>query len=140
MQRLLLGFMALLMLTPVLTCAMPFCPVKATQAAAVSASIDESNLPPCHRQALKKGLETPTKEGVMLALDCMGIDLFNSGVTTDMPYPDIAADMIHYIWVDVAAGYGVMPESVRTIRGPPDDMVRVEYAPPLILTTQRFRI
>jgi hypothetical protein len=141
MQRLLLGFMTLLMLTPVLTCAMPFCPIKAAQAAAVSKSIDESNLPPCHRLALKQKAEGESKKsGPMFVLDCMGIDLSNSGVQADMPHPDIALDMIHHIWADSSSDYSFLPHDIYTIRGPPIETARVKHETPLILSTQRFRI
>ncbi len=122
MRKTLLGFMALLMLTPVLMCAMAFCPMQAAQAA---------DAQPCH--------EADGHDGLMLAMDCMGVDLFQADVSNDIQ-PDLSLDSIDYAWVDLVAYYNFLPSNINGIRGPPDRAERPNTDPSLILTTQRFRI
>lgn len=126
MRKILLGFMTFLMLTPILTCAMPFCPMKGAQAAETK---------PCHQSKSSK------KSGSMMLLDCMGVDLFQPALQADVPGPDNAADTIHFAWADLTADYSFQPVDLHGIRGPPDGDRRTSInRPSLILTTQRFRI
>ncbi|MCB9982721.1 MAG: hypothetical protein H6861_03465 [Rhodospirillales bacterium] len=113
------------MLTPILTCAMPFCPMKGAQAAEAK---------PCHQSKDSK------KSGPMMALDCMGVDLFQPSLQADVPQPDTSVDVIHFVWADLTADYGFQPVDIHGIRGPPDWAGRTPGQPSLILTTQRFRI
>lgn len=88
----------------------------------------------------EKKVDDGKNSGPMFVLDCMGIDLSNSGVQVDMPHPHIALDLLHHIWAVSTEEFGSHPEDVDTIRGPPDEIVRASHETPLILTTQRFRI
>lgn len=124
MRRILLGFMTFLMLTPILTCAMAFCPMQVAQAAEQK---------PCHQS------DDTKKDGPMFALDCMGVDLFQADVQTDVPVPD-GDDVLHFVWADLTAGDSFQPADIHGIRGPPDGAGRTPNQPSLILTTQRFRI
>ena len=130
MRRLILGFMTLLMLTPVLTCVMAFCPMESAQAAEPK---------PCHQseEAQKDG----QKGGPMFALDCMGVDLFQSGVQADIVQPDLSVDHIDFVWADITANYDFLLTSGHFIRGPPfDDSPPYLNSTDLYLTTQRLRI
>ena len=130
MRKILLGFMTLLMLTPVLTCMMAFCPMQSAQAA-------ESK--PCHQseEAQKDG----QKSGPMFALDCMGVDLFQQDVQTDVVQPDLSVDHIDFVWADLTPNYDFLLASGHFIRGPPfDDSPPHLNSTDLYLTTQRLRI
>ena len=83
MKRYLLGFLMLTMLTPSLACAMAFCPMETTQTPGVS----------CH----ESNDETAAP---MLALDCMGVDLFQQDVNNDIQ-PDQSIKKIDYAWADL---------------------------------------
>lgn len=123
MKKTLLGFLTLLMLTPALTCAMAFCPMQAAQAA---------DMPTCHDAVGSGGY-------LMLALDCMGVDLFQTDVSYDVQ-PDLSLDSADYAWADLASGYNFKPDNIHGIRGPPDRLDQPNTAASIILTTQRFRI
>ena len=125
MRKILLGFMTLLMLTPVMTCAMAFCPMQSAHA---------GEQKPCHQSKDSK------KDGPMLALDCMGVNLFQQDAQADVPQPQASVDIIHFAWADLTAGYNFQPTAVHFIRGPPFDTERPQSQPSIILTTQRFRI
>ncbi|GJL85420.1 MAG: hypothetical protein DHS20C02_11950 [Micavibrio sp.] len=121
MRKVLLGFMTLLMLTPVLACGMAFCPTMANAA----------EQQPCH--------ETDGNDGPMLVVDCMGVDLFQQDVSNDIQ-PDLSVDNVDYAWADLVADYNFQPDNINGIRGPPDQALRPQPQPSIILTTQRFRI
>ncbi len=123
MSKFLLGFMTFLMLTPVLACAMAFCPMQTAQAAEQE---------PCHEAE-------DNDSGPMLALDCMGVDLFQQDVSNDIQ-PDSSVDSSSYVWADQVADYSFLPGSINSIRGPPDRGKQPQNQPSTILTTQRFRI
>ncbi|MGN7439382.1 MAG: hypothetical protein ACTHOO_12150 [Alcanivorax sp.] len=130
MRRMMLGFMTLLMLTPVLTCVMAFCPLESAQAAEPK---------PCHQseEAQKDG----QKSGPMFALDCMGVDLFQPGVQADIVQHDLSVDHIDFVWADITANYDFLLTSGHFIRGPPfDDRPPYLNSTDLYLTTQRLRI
>lgn len=122
MRKTFLGILTLLMLTPALTCAMAFCPMQTAQAAGGQ---------PCH--------EADDDAGLMLALDCMGVDLFQADVSNDVQ-PDLSVVSLDYVWADLVVAYNFQPNSINGIRGPPDRSVVPQSQLSLILTTQRFRI
>lgn len=124
MKKILLGFMTVLMLTPVLACAMTFCPMQSAQAAEPE---------PCH-ETEDKGAKLP-----MLALDCMGIDLFAQDISFDYQ-PDQQLDTLDFTWVNLTTEYDFNVGHDNAIRGPPDWSHISQTQPSLILTTQRFRI
>lgn len=115
--------MMLLMLTPSLACGMSDCPEP-----------DQSKPIPCHQS------EDSKKDGPMLTLDCMGVDLFQQDAQADVPQPHSSIDIIHFAWADLTADYNFLPVNIHGIRGPPDWAGRPQNQPPIILTTQRFRI
>lgn len=130
MRKILLGFMTFLMLTPVLTCVMAFCPMQSAQAAEPK---------PCHQseEAQKDG----QKSGPMFALDCMGVDLFQSDVQADVVQPDLSVDHIDFAWADLTPNYDSLLVSGHFIRGPPFDTSPSHLNNhDLYLTTQRLRI
>ncbi len=108
------------MLTPVLVCAMTLCPAQANAAQE-----------PCHQVAVDDVL--------MLAVDCMGVDLFQQDVSDYAP-PDGAVDLVVYAWADFIGGDPFLVHSSLDIRGPPDGVARIKFQSSLIFTTQRFRI
>lgn len=125
MRNFLLGFMTLLMLMPSLACAMTYCPMQSAQA-------EEQK--PCHQS------EDGKKDGPMLTLDCLGVDLFQQDAQADVPQPQSFVDIINFAWADLAADYNFLPVNIHGIRGPPDWAERTPNQPSIILTTQRFRI
>lgn len=130
MRRIMLGFMTLLMLTPVLTCVMAFCPLESAQAAEPK---------PCHQS--EEDQKDGQKSGPMFALDCMGVDLFQPGVQADIVQPDLSVDYIDFVWADIAPKYDFFLASGHFIRGPPfgDSPPHLNNTD-LYLTTQRLRI
>ncbi len=121
MKKMLLGFMTLLMLTPVLMCGMVFCPTMANAA----------EQQPCH--------QTGDSNGLMLVVDCMGVDLFQQDVSNNIQ-PDLSVDSVDYAWADLVDNYSFQPDNINGIRGPPDRTVEPQNQLSIILTTQRFRI
>ncbi len=130
MRKILLGFMTLLMLTPVLTCVMAFCPMQSAQAAEPV---------PCHQS--QESPKVGQKIGPMFALDCMGVDLFQQDTQTDVVQPQQSLDHIDFVWVDLTSNYTALISSNLFIRGPPFDTgpARLNNHD-LYLTTQRLRI
>lgn len=128
MRKTLLGFMTLLMLTPVLACAMTFCPMQSAQAAEPM---------PCHES--KGQSENKSPELPMLVLDCMGIDLFAQGTSVDYQ-PDQQLNTIDFTWADLSTKYDFSQSTSNTIRGPPNWLQISQTQPSIILTTQRFRV
>lgn len=143
MRRIILGFMTFLMLTPVLTCVMAFCPLQSAQAADVK---------PCHQQrdAATPDQQTPDMQnnmkqsGPMFALDCMGVDLFQPDMHTDfVTQPDQSSvDYIDMTWVDLTSGYDFRLAARYSSRGPPFDLAGPPHLQQhdLYLTTQRLRL
>ena len=116
-----------LMLTPILTCAMAFCPMQAAYAAPV---------PPCHQ--LEGGSQN---DAPMMALDCMGVDLFQQNVSIDVPQPDPSIDYLSFASADLFVGDRFKSYWAYGNRGPPfgaDVFLQAQRA--IILTTQRLRI
>ena len=97
-----------LMLTPVLACVMTFCPVQAS-AATTSGQI------PCH----ETNGDIDAKDGLMLAIDCMDVDLFQQDSVNVSP-PNQSIDSVDYVWAEIAADYNFSPADYNFIRGPPD--------------------
>lgn len=111
------------MFTPILMCGMAFCPTMANAA----------GQPSCHQA------DDNDRDSLMLAIDCMGVDLFQASVSSDIQ-PDQSADSVSYVWADLVAGYSVQIDTINGIRGPPDKVERLQNQLSIILTTQRFRI
>ena len=124
MRKIFLGFMALLMLTPVLACAMTFCP---SQAEAATPEM------PCHE---------PDKPSTpMLALDCMGIDLFQQDFNDTAFLIDQTVDKTDMPWIVMASVHKAQTSSFKSIRAPPfDPFEHMQTAPPPLITTQRIRL
>ena len=128
----------LLMVTPILTCAMPFCPMKGAQAATEESSA--ATPPPCHRTSAASQ-ESKKDRSPMLALDCMGVNLFQPDVPPDTPPPSPSVDIVHFFWNGENNGYNFDPAHLHSIRGPPEDWSdRHHSETSVILRTQRLRI
>ena len=113
----------LIMLTPSLACAMTYCPVQASKDAGASS---------CHQA------ENETKSP-MLALDCMGIDLFQADTSNDIQ-PNLSFDTIDFAWNTASSADDLYRGTKNTIRGPPNWSTTPLNPPSIIITTQRFRI
>jgi len=121
----------LVMITPSLACAMPIC------ADGKQAAITEQK--PCAEH--HSGSQKDKSNGkVRLLIDCMGVDLQVTDSQADLKTPDTHPDVIVYVLADEALLS--QPDFTGSkIRGPPTDwLVRSQTHPPIILTTQRFRI
>ena len=94
-EKLLLGLLMLIMLTPSLACAMTVCPMQKVKGSDMS----------CH-QSGENGAP-------MLVLDCMGLDLFQQDVNNDFQ-PDQSIEKIDYVWADLFNNTGFESNS-RTI-------------------------
>ncbi len=130
MRRILLGFMTLLIITPVLTCVMMFCVPESAQAAEPQ---------PCHQSA--KAQKDNPKSGPMFALDCMSVDLFQPGIQADIVQPDLSVDHIDFVWADIASSNDFLLTFRHFIRGPPFDTSPPHFkSTGLYLITQRLRI
>lgn len=149
MRKLILSFLALLMMTPSLVCFMAVCvmPQQAHADSAVSSGSHEepgshkSGVPPCH----ESGTDTmPVSGSIMLVQDCMGVDfsaadlagetlLKTANMDHSIPYPAFYSD------VDAMS---MMKHSSRLIRGPPRDAAALisSVSLPVYMATQRFRI
>lgn len=127
----LLSFMMLVMLTPSLACAMPVC--------ADGRQDIKTAQKPCaeHHSDPQKD---ESKGKVRLLIDCMGVNLQVADSNTDFKKPDTQSDVIVYMLVNETL-LSQPDYIVSKIRGPPPDWLsRPETHPPIILTTQRFRI
>ena len=122
MRKTLLGFLTLLMLTPIMMCGMAFCPMQA----------EASEISPCHQSDDNNG------DGVMLVVDCMEVDLFQHDADSDIQH-NISLDNVDYYWVDLDF-ISDFQLAANSIRGPPDNYINPRSYISLIHTTQRFRI
>lgn len=124
----------LVMLTPSLACAMPIC--------ADSPKTPQPGHSPCVEHYASP--EDTQKSGdssdkVNLLIDCMGVDLQTADDQADIKKYDVT-DIVAYVSADESLAS--QPDFINSkIRGPPPDwLARSETHPPIILTTQRFRI
>lgn len=135
MRKLLVALMMLVMLAPSLACAMPVC---GTHIAAQVASM------PCADHADGMGAQASQTEHadqkLMLLKDCMGVDL-QVAESVHIDKPDVHSPVsVFALNNDLSVMMGIARES-DAIRGPPPDWpVAHSTQPPVILSTQRFRI
>lgn len=125
MRRFIYSLLMVLMLTPSLACAMQIC---AVEAGAHS---------PCGHEHDADQHSMHHKDKVRFAADCMGVDLQKVDYST-INQPDLSK-LLSFALVPetVVLADRIAFSTVKPIRGPP------EFAladPPVILTTQRFRI
>jgi hypothetical protein len=135
MKQFLFGFLMLVMLTPSLACAMTYCPMQQVQTATSGMDMaqDMPHDMPCHKAGTQSG-------GPMLALDCMGVDLFLNDVVSDVQ-PLAALDFVSYGFIDLFDSQAVMLQNSRSIRGPPNHWAEpLTFSSAIILKTQRLRI
>ncbi len=122
----------LVMLTPSLACAMTYCPMQQVQTTMSAADMPADM--PCHNKTSDKS------GGPMLALDCMGIDLFLNDVASDIQ-PFAALDSVDYGFIDLFDHQAALLQKSRFIRGPPHEWGEAyKRSSAIILTTQRLRI
>ncbi|MCM2344118.1 MAG: hypothetical protein NDJ24_06110 [Alphaproteobacteria bacterium] len=129
-RRFLLNLLMLVMLTPSLACAMPTC--------ADEKQTTRSQQTPCaeHRPDSKSD---KANDQIKLLIDCMGVDL-QVAYSVDGYSPDLKNAPLVYAVVDQAL-FSQVDYTSANIRGPPPDWhYRSGTNPPIILTTQRFRI
>ena len=122
MKKAILGFLTLLMLTPVMVCAMAYCPMQSAQAADVM---------PCH--------DMDDNESLTLAIDCMGGDI--SFVTDDeVELPDLSLTDVTYD--PILASETMLPAAIHNdpIRGPPQLHIHPAERNILFQKSQRIRI
>jgi hypothetical protein len=135
MRNFLTFLLIFLMLTPSLACAMPTCGPKAKDSV-VTAVLPCADHYPNHETGSKK----QSGGKVNLLIDCMGVDMQKADITS-LDKPDIKNDIIVYALVADVAISRFMPTDAGTIRGPPHDWPALSRTqPPILLTTQRFRI
>jgi len=123
MKRVLPGFLVLLMLTPSLVCFMAFCP---TQAKAEMLCHQDSN---------------DDNSDLMFFSDCSGVDLQQANDEASLKKPDQSFELVFYDLAHLTAKHQFL-NGLEKARAPPGYMDRsISFAtPPVILTTQRFRI
>lgn len=110
---------------PFLACAMAFCPLRAAQAAERSAAP-----PPCHAAATKAS----EPQGPMLAVDCLGVDLFKAGAYS-LDLPDMAAAA--HLFIPLAFSFASRPVDVqRSAPWPPPDRPVLSSALWFVATTR----
>lgn len=131
MQKLFLGFLILVMLTPGLACG-PFMGMAKAQAAQPM-----MDMPDCKGMGMD-GPEKSSDERVFFK-DCSKTDLFSADQAS-LQKPDIDGKVFFTILVDAAPVYIFNPADTHSIRGPPPDWPDVSQTQPsILLTTQRFR-
>ena len=130
MRKLLLTFLVLVMLTPSLVCAMPYCE-PALQDGAVSSQ------QPCAEHVGNKKTQDIDK-GTLMA-DCIGVEFQKAeSVTVDTPNLKVISAVYNDIYghtifeIDLIKG--------GSIRAPPDDAFAHLYQIPTLLKTQRIRL
>jgi hypothetical protein len=133
MKRFLISFLALLMLTPSLACAMSTC-------GNGDAQVEASTEQPCAGHHLGSGQENKNTPKVNLLLDCMGVDMQKAD-TASIDNPNLKKELVAY---DIATGINAslfVHTNIRPIRAPPPEWsTPLQAASLIILTTQRFRI
>lgn len=119
----------LVMLTPSLVCAMPICMDEALAAKAEMPCAD-------HHGNKKEGKsDKPT-----FMSDCAGVDMQKAD-TASLEKPDLKSGSLLFLLVDDLALDNLSHADAVTIRGPPPDWPALSRTqPPILLTTQRFRI
>lgn len=145
--------MMFLMLTPSLACAMTIC---ASDTAAQETTSSEKLAPiaqkPCHEMASHKAPSANSEaadnkqqplKGVMLALDCMGVDLFHNSASFDVIDQPEMAVISNAFWIDYDIASTAIIHKTQLSRAPPQSPERLLVAATqqsLYLTTGRLRI
>lgn len=130
MKKALLSFLMLIMLTPSLACAMPSCSDGQKTVSTAQQPCAEHHSGPGD----DKGGDT-----LNLLIDCMGVDLQTADTPADLKKPDLKTAVLVLMPVDDVMVSRWSPD-VNTRGSPPDGLWRSRTQPPLLLTTQRFRI
>ncbi len=132
MNKLFLGFLMLVMLTPSLVCAMPICTDEALAAKAKM---------PCADHAPHDSDKKENKSNKLtLMSDCAGVDMQKSEAVS-FEKLDLKVDSLIYILADSLPLDNLAFANAGIIRGPPPDWPALSRTQPsILLTTQRFRI
>lgn len=129
-----LTFLALIMLTPSLACAMAYCPMQGPE------NTEESVSPNCH----EADSEVTAPGLPMLSLDCMGVDLFeDQQAWSQVPQPSDDLTSLPLFSMAFLDGHDVTLAEISLARGPPPLSKRVfepHQEQPVYHITQRFRI
>ena len=137
MRKLLYGLAIFLMVMPLLTCTMAFCPMKMANTNAVSGKIASM---PCHGTMHNGGKQ---RTSPMMAVDCMGVKMFGASFAVDVPPSQGDIQAVHYALADFSAISSLQSANGGHIRGPPPEWLSgppVSSQFPLFLSTQRIRI
>lgn len=128
MKSILMTLMMLVMLTPGLACAQTMC-------ANMDAMAEQIEDMPCHGE-MADALAAP---GVMIALDCAGIDLAKADGAASVKAPG-SPEQIDYALAFNNMQSGVPSADDHLIRGPPPVRLGNLSYPAIYLGTQRIRI
>jgi len=130
MKNFVLTFLVLVMLTPSLVCAMPYC----------EPSSENSELPANISCAEHKSNQErqKTDEGALMA-DCMGLD-FQKVEATSIDVPNFKLTSVAYIELYSDANLQDDLMNSVSIRAPPDNTLANLYQVPTLLKTQRIRL
>ena len=130
MRHFILTFLIMVMLTPSLVCAMPYCE-QVPEKSEISADT------PC---AGHNDSQTNQKldMGTFMA-DCMGLD-FQKVEITSVDAPQLKSVAVAYANLDDEISLQLDLLKVGSIRGPPDNTVAHLYQTPVFLKTQRIRL
>lgn len=107
------------LLTPLLACAMVFCPVRNAQAALSTVATPCHTAPNTAQDSAQDSAQDTERTAPMLALDCLGVDLFKAGASQQIDLPNLAALAVDFAPLDLSvpplSGGGERPVP----RGPP---------------------
>lgn len=115
MRNALHGLLMAALLAPLLACVMAFCPVREAKAA-----VSAQGRPPCHAaQAQDKKTDKPP----MLALDCLGVDLFKASAQQQADPPDRDSQPALFAPPPVFAVETLARQNLPAPRGPPPEEI-----------------
>ncbi len=127
MKKILFSLLILSMVTPMLVCSTGF-GMKNAKAAV-----------PCHDEHPGEQADS-TSDGIMFMLDCMKTDLFSADGGESIKKSDQSFEYVSYDLTHLTTSYQVI-KGQQNARAPPGYLLKTAgFSPPIILTTQRFRI
>lgn len=135
MRTLIARMLALLMLMPLLACAMPECP---TAGYLVSATAQDEVVSHCPDATPSAGHEQAA--AVMLFADCMGVDLQAHFTPLQLLEPTFSPDLDLYPLIGCLAVQGASDTLAQSIRGSPAILGALPTTAPVYFQTQRFRL
>ena len=137
MRRFLMAFMVLIILTPSLVCAMPYCDKTDDQKSMVSMS-SMTHEQPCASHDMSKDAKSDIEKG-MLVVDCMSLD-FQAVENAVFEYPNLEIQKLSYALYTTSSVILNAGTNAVSIRAPPDFDTAYSYKTPVFITTQRIRL